>query len=93
MAISLDEAFENVVEYENDADSSATSNFVDEGENPNNSTPNQSNSIVTSNRVWTSKFQLPIRIQLPPLLQFQLSLNLLFRSNFQLHSNIQLISI
>ena len=44
MAISLDEAFENVVEYENDADSSATSNFVDEGDIPTNSTPNQSNS-------------------------------------------------
>ena len=44
MAISLEEAFENVVEYENDADSSATSNFVDEGDIPTNSTPNQSNS-------------------------------------------------
>ena len=44
MAISLDEAFENVVEYENDADSSATSNFVDEGDIPTNSTPNQLNS-------------------------------------------------
>ena len=44
MAIPLDEAFENVVECENDdADSSATSNFVDEGDIPTNSTPNESN--------------------------------------------------
>ena len=48
MAISLDEAFENVVEYENnDADSSATSNFVDEGDIPTNSTPNESNSTCS----------------------------------------------
>ena len=44
MAISLDEAFVNVVECEKDADSSATSNFVDEGDIPTNSTPNQLNS-------------------------------------------------
>ena len=46
MAIPVDdEVFENVVECENDdADSSATSNFVDEGDIPTNSTPNRLNS-------------------------------------------------
>ena len=43
----MDEVFENVVEYESDdADSSATSNFVDEWEIPTNSTPNESNSTI-----------------------------------------------
>ena len=45
MTIPVDEEFENVVECENDdADSSAASNFVDEGDIPTNSTPNKSNS-------------------------------------------------
>ena len=45
MTIPAEEVFENVVECESDdADSSATSNFVDEGDIPTNSTPNQSNS-------------------------------------------------
>ena len=47
MTIPVDGVFENVVEYESDdADSSATSNFVDEGNIPKDSTPNQSNSKV-----------------------------------------------
>ena len=50
MALSLDEVFENVVEYENEgADSSATSNFVDEGDIPTNSTPNQ---LTSSSKSW-----------------------------------------
>ena len=50
MAIPVDEVFENVVECENDdADSSATSNFVDEGDIPTNSTPNQ---LTSSSKSW-----------------------------------------
>ena len=49
MTIPVDEVFENVVEYESDdADSSATSNFVDEGDIPTNSTPNQLNSMSSN---------------------------------------------
>ena len=45
MTIPVNEVFENLVELENDdADSSATLNFVDEGDIPTNSTPNKSNS-------------------------------------------------
>ena len=61
MAISLDEAFENVVEYEKDADSSAKSNFVDEGDIPTNSTPNQSNSIDLESKIWLKSIKNWVR--------------------------------